>query len=123
MSYSEGLPKYRQFIDGLVDRREGVLPAWIRERGWPQLPENDAINSLLSELTAEQREVVALIAREARDSGIHDTLAYIQEQMDSNGLRLVVDGTELPVSPYDTEIFWDWLSRANGTPWPSGDDS
>lgn len=119
MSTDKAREKYRELVDGLVARREGVLPRWIREKGWPRVPENEEVNRLLAGLTAEQKEVVARIAREARDGGIHDTLAYLQEQMDA-GLRLVVDGVELPVSPEGTEIFWDWTARAGGAPWPEG---
>jgi hypothetical protein len=114
-----GLERYQDIVDGLVGRREGVLPAWIQGRGWPALPENDQVNALLAGLTPEEREVVARIAREARDGGIHDTLAFLQEQMDLNNLRLVMDGVELPVSPFGTEIYWDWVSRADGAAWPA----
>lgn len=120
MNHSKnGVERYQEFVDGLVKRREGVLPYWIREKGWPSLPENEPVNALLSKLTPDEKEIVARIAREARDDGIHDTLVFIQEQMDSNNLRLVMGGVELPVSPFDTEIFWDWVSRADGAPWPA----
>ncbi|MEZ4298869.1 MAG: DUF6547 family protein [Polyangiaceae bacterium] len=110
--------RYNNLVDGLVERREGVLGSWILEKGWPDVPENEEINAFLSKLSDRDRAILAGIAREARDSGIHDTLAYLQEQMDLNGLRLVIDGETLPVSPYDTGIFWDWTSRVNGAPWP-----
>jgi hypothetical protein len=119
MKPTNSLELYRDFVDGLVKRREGVLPKWIREKGWPALPENEQINALLSKLTPEEKEVVARIARAARDDGIHDTLVFLQEQMDLKNLRLVMDGVELPVSPHDTEIFWDWVARADGAPWPA----
>lgn len=113
------LQRYQDFVDGLVKRREGVLPDWIRGNGWPHFPENEQVNTLLSKLTPEEKDAVARIAREARDSGIHDTLVFLQEQMDLKGLRLVMDGAELPVSPHGTEIYWDWGERADGVPWPA----
>lgn len=119
MSRNNGLEKYQELVDGLVKRREGVLPKWIQETGWPRLPENEQINTFLSGLTPDEKEVVARIAREARVDGIHDTLVFLQEHMDLNNLRLVMDGVELPVSPFDTEIFWDWVARADGAPWPN----
>ena len=119
MTAPNGLEEYRKLVDGLVQRREGVLPRWVREKGWPRLPENEPVNELLARLTPDDKEVLARIVREARDGGIHDTLAYLQEQMDLKNLRLVLDGVELPVSPYDTEIFWDWVARADGAPWPA----
>ncbi|WP_437877894.1 DUF6547 family protein [Sorangium sp. So ce513] len=119
MSAASGIEKYREFVDELVERREGVLPEWILGKGWPPLPENEQINAFLSRLTADEKEIVARIAREARDDGIHDTLVFLQEQMDLKNLRLIMDGVELPVSPFDTEIFWDWVARADGAPWPA----
>jgi hypothetical protein len=119
MKPTNGLELYRDFVDELVKRREGVIPKWIREKGWPVLPENEQINALLSKLTPAEKEVIARIARAARDDGIHDTLVFLQEQMDLKNLRLVMDGVELPVSPYDTDIFWDWVARADGAPWPA----
>jgi hypothetical protein len=119
MTSSESLHKYRELVDGLVARRDGVLARWIREKGWPRLPENEKINAFLSKLTPDEREMVAQIARQARDGGIHDTLVYFQEEMDLRNLRLVIDGAPLPVSPYGTEIFWDWSARASGSDWPS----
>jgi hypothetical protein len=118
-----GLDAYRKFVDKLVARREGVLPRWIKEKGWPRLAENEKINSFLSTLTPDLKDVVVEIARTARDGGIHDTLVQIQEQMDLDGLRLFVDGVELPVSPYGTELFFDWVARAAGEPWPDQNDS
>ena len=56
---------------------------------------------------------------DARDSGTHDVLRYLQEQMDLEGLKLVKDGVELPNSPFGTELFWDWGARADGMEWPT----
>lgn len=114
----DGLGRYQEFVDGLVLRRKGVLSDWIMEGGWPQLEKNRRINEFLLRLSPSEREVLAEIASRARDGGIHDTLVYIQEQMDLGGLVLVGDGVELPVSPYDTGIFWDWMARASGEEWP-----
>lgn len=113
------LARYQELVDELVKRREGVLPTWIREKGWPRLPENEEVNRFLSKLTPEEKEIVVKIAREARDGGIHDTLFYMQELMDLKNLRLVMDDLELPVSPHDTGINWDWVARADGAEWPA----
>jgi hypothetical protein len=112
------LERYRDFVDAIVRRREGVLALWIREKGWPKLPVNDGLNAFLQSLTSEEKNILVRIAREARDSGIHDVLAVIQEGMDLHKLRIVVDDVTLPNSPYGTELFWDWTARANGAPWP-----
>lgn len=119
MNSTDGLAMYQNLVDGLVGRREGVLPTWIREKGWPQVPENEEVNEFLSKLTPSEKEIITKIAREARDGGIHDTLAYMQELMDLKDLRLAMNNVELPVSPYDTGMNWDWVARAGGAEWPA----
>lgn len=112
------LALYKTFIDGLVERRHGVLGQWIRKKGWPDLPENREINELLSKLTPKEKEVVARIAQQARDGGIHDTLVLLNERMNLNGLRIAENGVEMAVEPYGTELFWDWVARCAGDKWP-----
>jgi hypothetical protein len=112
------LQLYKKLIDGLVGGRQGVLGLWIRERGWPDLPENQKKNNLLAQLTPEQREVVADIAAQARDGGIHDTLAYLQDEICRQEFRLVQHGLELPVDPFDTQLYYDWVARCDGEEWP-----
>ncbi len=115
---STPLQLYKNLIDGLVSRRKGVLGVWIRERGWPDLPENRKFNKLLAQLTPEQRQVVADIAAQARDGGIHDTLVHLHDRICIDGLRLVQRGVELPVEPFDTQLYWDWTARCQGADWP-----
>jgi hypothetical protein len=107
---------YKDFVDGLVKGRAGVLGRWITGRGWPDSPENKPINELLAQLTPQQKEIVAQIAKEAREEGIHDTLAYLDDEM-ANGLRLVNEGAELPISPFES-LHYDWVCRCAGDAWP-----
>lgn len=115
---STPLQLYKKLLDGLVSIRTDVLGTWIRDRGWPDLPENRKFNDLLAQLTPEQREVVADIAAQARDGGIHDTLVHLHDQICIDGLRLVQNGIELPVEPFDTQLYWDWTARCLGADWP-----
>ena len=107
---------YKEFVDELVKCRKGVLGRWITGRGWPDSPENKAINDLLSQLTSQQREIVARIAEESREEGVHDTLACLDDEM-ANGLRLVKEGVELPIDPFES-LHYDWVCRCAGDPWP-----
>jgi hypothetical protein len=109
---------WQSFVDELVSRREGVEGLWIKEKGWPDLPENQEINQLLSRLTPQEKDVLAGIAQQARDGGIHDTLVVLDERMNLNGLRISQDGVEMAVEPYGTELFWDWVARCAGDEWP-----
>src|SRR5690349_11723165 len=108
------LAVYKSFIDGLVERRTGVRGRWVKGKGWPDLPENRDINGLLSRLTPQEKEVVAKIAQQGRDDGIHDTLVFLNEQINLNGLRIVQNGVEMAIEPYGTELFWDWVARCAG---------
>ncbi len=110
---------YKSLIDGLVAIRPEVLRSWILERGWPDFPENRKFNELLAQLTPEQLEVVADIAAQARDGGIHDTLVHLHDRICVDGLRLVQRGVELPVEPFDTQLYWDWTARSQGADWPN----
>jgi len=112
------LAVYKAFIDGLVKHRHGVLGQWITSKGWPDLPENRKINELLARLSTKDKEVLANIARQARDGGIHDTLVFLNEQINLNGLRISAKGVEMAVEPYGTELFWDWTCRCAGDSWP-----
>jgi hypothetical protein len=112
------LALYKRLIDGLVELRTGVLGLWIKERGWPDLPKNREINELLSKLTPQEKDAVASIAQQARDGGIHDTLVFLNDEINQNGLRITQNSVEMAVEPYATELHWDWTCRREGDEWP-----
>ncbi len=112
------LHEYKKFIDDLVSRRSCVLARWVTDLGWPKLPENEKFNKLLADLTPEQRETAAEMVQRARDGGIGDTLAYLSEEINLEGLRLSRNGVEFAMEPYGTEMDYDWICRLHGKPWP-----
>lgn len=119
---STPLDDYKEFIEALVGIRPAVLARWVREkRAWPDLPENTAINIFVTELTDAHREILATLLQHARDGGIHDTLAYLNDEINLAGLRIVRNGRELPVEPFGTELYYDWTCRREGDPWPQPD--
>lgn len=109
---------YKNFIDGLVKIRKCALVNWVIERGWPKLPENEKANTLLSELTSEQRVILAKIVQDARDGGIHDVLAYLNDEINLKELRIMKHGEYLAIEPYGTEMNYDWSCRLEGDEWP-----
>lgn len=113
----EGVELYKAFIDGLVDQKDGVLGTWILGDGYPKTDDNKAINELLSSVTDEQKAIIAKMVTDARIGGIHDTLAYINEQMDCEGLQLVQDGEVLPYDTFEGLNF-DFTCRCEGDDWP-----
>jgi hypothetical protein len=112
------LELYHEFIDDLVKIRSCVLARWVKERGWPQLPENEKINKFLAELTNEQKEILADIVQQGRDSGIHDVLVHLTDEVNLNDLRIVKKGIEVAIEPYGTEMYYDWVCRCAGDDWP-----
>ena len=118
------LDDYKAFIDALAGIRPDVSASWVQEgRAWPDLPENRAKNGFVSKLTKPQRKVLAQMLQHARDGGIHDTLAYLNDEINLKKLRLVRNGREMPVEPFGTELYYDWTCRREGDPWPKPDSS
>jgi Family of unknown function (DUF6547) len=116
---SAPLGEYHAFIDGLVRKRNGYLADAVREeRFWHCWgAKSPAFVRLLSELTPQQRELLAQMVQHARDVAISDSLAYLREQMAEHGLRLSRNGLALPVEPHHT-INSDWWCRCRGEAWP-----
>jgi hypothetical protein len=106
------LEKYKAFIDHLVEIRPSALVRWVKENGWPQLPENQKLNQLLEQLTPEQKEVVAQMVQQGRDDGIHDTLVAL------SGVDLIQENIVFAVEPYGTPLHYDWVCRREGDEWP-----
>lgn len=113
---SKGLERYKAFIDGLAARKDAVETAWIRGNGYPQIDDNREINQFLGSLTPEQKEIVAGMVQSARISGMHDTLAYINERMDCDGLALSQEGDDYPYDHFDSMHF-DFICRCEGDEW------
>ena len=113
----DGLSLYKDFIDGLVKRKDGVLAKWVLSKGYPNTDNNKEINALLSSLSDEQKTVLAKMITDARIGGIHDTLAYMNEKMDMDGLVLSQDGMQFPFDAFDS-MNYDFISRCEGDEWP-----
>ena len=104
---------YKKLIDDLVGQRDCVFAKRVREKHLQHL-----CPQVIASLDDEVKESIAKMLQDARDGGIHDTLVYLNEEMTLNEMRIVLDGTELPVEPFDTEMFYDWVARCNGDAWP-----
>ncbi|GAB3538106.1 hypothetical protein GCM10027343_03010 [Noviherbaspirillum agri] len=113
--------EYEKIIDSLVERRESVTATRVRAGElWLATAENARFNALIQSLSEEQRALVAELLQSERDAGIHDCLAVLSELMNLQDLRFAVHGKEIPHEPYGTEMYFDWIARASGEPWPQG---
>lgn len=81
------------------------------------LTANSLYNELLNSLSSEQREVLAKLVQDARIGGIHDTLAYMNEKMDCDGLVLSQNGEEFPFDEFES-MHYDFVCRCEGDEWP-----
>lgn len=114
---NKGLEYYKNFIDGLVEQKNGVDGKRILGKGYPNNEENQPYNELLASLTTEQKEVLAKLVQKARLGGIHDTLAYINEMMDCDGLVLSKNGEPFPYDEFES-MHYDFICRCEGDEWP-----
>lgn len=92
------LELYKNFIDGLVERKNSVTALWVKGDGFPKIADNKAKNDLLATLTPEQKDVLAEMLQDEHIAGIHTTLAYINKMMDLDGLELHQDGESYPTT-------------------------
>mgnify|MGYP000302160165 CR=1 FL=1 len=107
---------YKSLIDGLVALRPSVLANRARAGVWHRQPPPDQVkfNELLAGLSKQQRDLVAEIVQQAADGAVHDALVYMTDR----GYGFTHGGAPLPESPFDTEIYFDYMARIAGTSWP-----
>ena len=61
--------------------------------------------------------LLAEMLQDEHIAGIHDTLAYINEMMDLEGLELHQDGESYP-NDYFESLHYDFICRCDGDEWP-----
>ncbi|UFH60244.1 DUF6547 family protein [Sulfurovum mangrovi] len=118
---NKNINEYKRFIDDMVKLRPCISAEWVLEgRRWPEVnndPNDIAINQFVDSLSPEHKKVLAYMLNSAFDSGIHDVLAYFNEES-MEGLRICKNGTELPLEPFDTEMHYDFICRSESDQWP-----
>ena len=113
---NKSLQEYQAFIDDLVKRAPSVMARAVLAKKWS---EQDArMRSVIQNLDDTQREVFAELIQRSRESGIHDTLAYLTDEINLQEMTISRHGTVLAVEPYGSEMYYDWVSRLNGDEWP-----
>ena len=87
---------YKRLIDRLVERRTGVERLNVIERSRFSPGSADANdNEFVSRLSVQEREILAGMLERARDGGMDDALAAMQEFRDLEGLEFSVMGEPL----------------------------
>jgi hypothetical protein len=113
------LEEYKSFIDDLVKVSHSVVADWVVDNGFPDTEENKIKNKFVNGLTQNQKEVLSTLILEAKESGVHDTLAYLSEQQCINDLKIIKGNHQLPVEPFGTEMNYDFVARIQEDEWPS----
>jgi len=119
--HSNSLQNYKDFIDGLVEIRPGVLSRWVLTTGWPKTEENLKDNEFIGSLSEEQKQLLAQIIQQSRDGGIHDVLVYLNDEINLNGMKLIKNDIEIAKEPFDSKMYFDWVCRREGAPWPDSE--
>lgn len=113
---SHHVTEYMDFVDELASMANCVTGQRVRsgEPVFTGTTDNDRFNQVLSRLGAEERVVIADLLDLSRSSGIHDTLSLIE----SGEYQLSHRGIKLAHQPFGTELFFDFIARKEGDPWP-----
>jgi hypothetical protein len=113
-----GIAIYKKFIDDMVQQRYSVtVNHWIKGQGVPKGSDLKRIYDFISALSIDQKDVLAEIVQMERDGGIHDVLAYLDEQRDLDSMVISVNGIEMAVSPFES-MHYDFVARCDGDTWP-----
>ncbi len=122
---------YEKFIDELVSiASHDVTAALIREQGHSERTNDDdlpldeeeaARKSFLLELTPRNREIVAQMIDEARESAIHDVASFLEYGLSCDNMTISWDGGPVTASPY-ASMHYDFIARLNGDKWPRVSD-
>ena len=96
---------------------KGCAALFQKGDGFPKTEDNKSKNELLAALTPEQKGVLAEMLQDEHIAGIHDTLAYINEMMNLEGLELHQDGESYP-NDYFESLHYDFTSHCDGDEWP-----
>lgn len=86
------------------------------------MPDAPSVRPLLAKLSAEEKNLLIRLLEKAREGGMHDTLVYLNDEMSIRDLRFKKGQIELPHQPFDNQLYYDWISRRDGIPWPDEDD-
>ena len=116
---ANGLAGYKAYIDGLVRLVEAPSSIAARLRQGNKLYETSRAeevkyNHLATQLSAEQRELMADLIQRERQAVIGDVLDFLAWKP----FGVTWEGVPLPTEPFETEIQHDFIARLEGESWP-----
>jgi hypothetical protein len=117
------LDAYTALIDQLVSETR-VLGSGHRvaQSGtYSNAPAHRDYNRFIQSLSPEQRELLARMLQEERDSTIHDVLAVLSWWIEAREVGLTFRGKSMPVDLSGMGLHGDYVGRRDGWDWPTGD--
>jgi hypothetical protein len=118
---------YKRFIDELVEcSRNDVTAMRIRSSGHSErtndydLPLDEKERQrkdFFLVLSPAQKEIIAELIQESRESAIHDVASFLEDKLSSDGMRISWNSDEIPASPY-ASMHYDYICRRGGDSWP-----
>jgi hypothetical protein len=123
----DGVQLYKALIDQFVETASHeVLASRIRKWGHSERTNNDHLPwdakeaervQCFSQMSLEQREVIAGLLEQARQSAVHDVCASLEWLTTAGGLEIRWHGVVLPESPFGS-YHYDFVCRLDGDTWP-----
>lgn len=106
------IKKHKTFLEELVRRTPSVGASNIRSFGrFCPAKGSEPLNELVQRLNPQDRDLLAKMLEQERQNGIFDVLSYLAEQCDTQGgLRLTVDGQEIPHEPFGYTLFEEYIT-------------
>jgi hypothetical protein len=114
---------YKRIIDTLVhETRLSASSSRLVESGrYSNAPAHQRFNDFIQSLTLTQRQILAELLQEERDSAIHDVLAVISWWIDCHDVGFSYRDQDMPVDLSGMGLHGDYVGRRGGWDWPEED--
>ena len=111
---------YKALIDDFVDQAKdfGTAHNVRTSRIFSKAPAHRRFNAFIRTLSSKQRDLVADMLGEERESAIHDVLARMSWWIECEGLRLTLKNTPMPVDLSGMGLHGDFVGRLDDWAWP-----
>lgn len=111
---------YKEIIDQLVNEtRVRGEAALVSERTvFSNAPSHREYNDFIGSLSPQQRDLLARMLDETRDSAIHDVLAALTWWINVRKVGLTLGGEPMPVDLSGMGLHGDYVGRRDGWNWP-----
>lgn len=113
----KGTKLYQEMMDGLVKMSRSCAGASNLRRGKAPGDSSEQLNLVLSQLSEEQRNVLADYLLAVYVDGIYDTLDHLEWLRCVKNMSISLEGEELPVGKYEG-LSYDFIGRRQGWEWP-----